>query len=185
MWLQKEYMNEKNHSSITGFEDFVAQWEARPLVGVVRNKLDVERGPWRYDWRRSNVAAVLPQQVSWLWISVMDLNVVIPRQEMKILLFHQNPYTNLLLSWDLRNFAEFELRKNKTIQIGYRTEAMSKLFASINETPESTVSWIGHVIKIQKSSRIQWLSSNGGGGEEAPVWGKMEETFLKNSITVL
>ena len=47
-------------------------------MGVVRHKLDVEGGSGRYDWCRSDVAAVLPQQVSCLRVPVVDLDVVVP-----------------------------------------------------------------------------------------------------------
>lgn len=58
----------KNHQRLfyahTGLVYFVAQREARPLVGIVRHKLDVDGRPRRYDGCRGDVAAVLPQQVS-------------------------------------------------------------------------------------------------------------------------
>lgn len=49
---------------LTGLVYFVAQREARPLVGIVRHKLDVDGWPRRYDGCGGDVAAVLPQQVS-------------------------------------------------------------------------------------------------------------------------
>lgn len=58
----------QNHQRLdyahTGLVYFVAQREARPLVGVVRHKLDVDGRPRRYDGRGGDVAAVLPKQVS-------------------------------------------------------------------------------------------------------------------------
>lgn len=58
----------QNHQKLgyarTGLVYFVAQREARPLVGIVRHKLDVDGRPRRYDGRRGDVAAVLPEQVS-------------------------------------------------------------------------------------------------------------------------
>lgn len=52
-------------------------------MGVVGHELDVERGPRRDDWRRSDVAAVLPQQVGRVGIPVVDLDVVVPGWERK------------------------------------------------------------------------------------------------------
>lgn len=69
----------------TGLVYFVAQREARPLVGIVRNKLDVDGRPRRYDGRRGDVAAVLPQQVSRLWVPVVDLNIIVSIEDMKML----------------------------------------------------------------------------------------------------
>lgn len=68
----------------TGFEDFVAQREARPLVGVVWHELDVERGARRYDRRGGDVAAVLPQHVSGLRVPIVDLHVVVPAEDKQI-----------------------------------------------------------------------------------------------------
>lgn len=71
---------------LTCFEDLVAQREARPLVGVVRYELDVERGPRRYDWRRGDVAAVLPEEVGRLRVPIVDLHIVIPAEDTQTLL---------------------------------------------------------------------------------------------------
>lgn len=64
---------------------FVAQREARPLVGIVRHKLDVDGRPRRYDGRGGDVAAVLPQQVSRLWVPIVDLNVIVSTEDVKML----------------------------------------------------------------------------------------------------
>lgn len=69
----------------TSFVYFVAQREARPLVGIVRHKLDVDGRPRRYDGRRGNVAAVLPEQVSRIRVPIVDLDVIVPTEDRKIL----------------------------------------------------------------------------------------------------
>lgn len=69
----------------TGLVYFVAQREARPLVGIVRHKLDVDWWPRRYDGRWGDVAAVLPQQVSRLWVPVVDLDVIVSTEDAKML----------------------------------------------------------------------------------------------------
>lgn len=85
-------LNISETAALTSFEDFIAKREARPLVGVVWHKLDVQRRTWRYDRRRRDVAAVLPKQVRWLWVPIMDLDIVISAKRKHISLNTWNEF---------------------------------------------------------------------------------------------
>ena len=63
---------------LTCLVDLVAKREASQLVGVVRNKLDVEDWAGGDDGSGSNVVAVFQQQVCVLRVAVADLDEVIP-----------------------------------------------------------------------------------------------------------
>lgn len=65
--------------SLTSLVDLVAQGESGTLVRIVRHKLDVDDGTGGNDGRRSDVTAVLSQQLRGLRISISDLNEVIPK----------------------------------------------------------------------------------------------------------
>lgn len=54
-------------------------------MGIVRHKLNVDGRPGRYDGRGGDVAAVLPQQVSRLGVSVVDLDVIVSTEDVKML----------------------------------------------------------------------------------------------------
>lgn len=54
-------------------------------MGIVRHKLDVDGRPRRYDGRGGDVAAVLPEQVSRIRVPVVDLDVIVPTEDVKIL----------------------------------------------------------------------------------------------------
>lgn len=66
---------------LTGFEDLVAQREARPLVGVVRHESDLDGGSRGDDRRRGDVAAVSAQDVGVFQGAVADLDEVIPEDK--------------------------------------------------------------------------------------------------------
>lgn len=66
-------------SSLTSLVDLVAQGESSTLVRIIRHKLDVDDGTGGNDGRRSDVTAVLSQQVCRLRIPISDLYEVIPK----------------------------------------------------------------------------------------------------------
>lgn len=77
--LSNQYRAEQ--SSLTCFEDLVAQREARSLVGVVRDESDLEGGAGRDDGRWGDVAAVSTQDVGVVQSPITDLDEVIPDEK--------------------------------------------------------------------------------------------------------